>query len=55
MAKKYKGKMMSFAIANKAAFQKEIDDWKLDQSADVLVVAKNAKSETFLLADEPFR
>eukprot|EP00112_Aurelia_sp_Birch-Aquarium-sp1_P016266 Seg3673.1 transcript_id=Seg3673.1/GoldUCD/mRNA.D3Y31 product="Protein disulfide-isomerase A3" protein_id=Seg3673.1/GoldUCD/D3Y31 len=54
VAKKYKGKMMSFAIANKAAFQKEIDDWKLDQSADVLVVAKNVKSETFLLADEPF-
>ena len=55
VAKKFKGKPMSFAIANKGEYTRDIDDWKLDQTQDVLVAAKNAQGEVFLLKDEPFR
>ncbi|XP_065060543.1 protein disulfide-isomerase A3-like [Rhopilema esculentum] len=54
IAKKFKGKPISFAIANKGEYTRQIDDWKLDQTQDVLVAAKNAQGEVFLLKDEPF-
>ena len=55
MAKKFKGKRLSFAIANVGEFSRQMDDWKLDLTQDVLVAAKNEKDEVFLMKDEPFR
>ena len=46
---------MSFAIANIGEYQRQLDDWKMDQTQDVLVAAKNEKDEVFLMKDDAFR
>ena len=55
VAKKFKGKTLSFAIANIGEYQRQIDDWKMDPTRDIIVAAKNAKDEVFLMKDETFR
>lgn len=54
VAKKFKGKTLSFAIANIGEYQRQIDDWKMDPTRDIIVAAKNAKDEVFLMKDETF-
>ena len=46
---------MSFAIANVGEFSRQMDDWKMDQTQDVLVAAKNQMGEVFLMKDDLFR
>lgn len=46
---------MSFAIANIGEYQRQLDDWKMDQTQEVLVAAKNKQEEVFLMKDETFR
>ena len=55
VAKKFLDKV-NFAIANKADFQRSLDDWKFDSSGDdVLVAAKAKNGDTFLMKDTKFR
>ncbi len=55
VAKKFKDQSVTFAIANKGIYSRNIDDWKLDAKQDVLVAAKNQKGEVFLMQDVEFR
>lgn len=48
VAKKFKGKL-SFAVAAKSEFQRQIDDWGMSGD-DVVVAAQNAKQQVFLMA-----